>query len=157
MFARNCPPTTRASDISGTESYPSRQIRSPRSPSTWSECRSRCKPKPVETGLAPSPPLPQNPHQKKRRAQVSGGTKTKSISSNLQQDKLNPRPPSASKARRLHRLPRDVRRRRNTLHPQLEFIRVRRALESGLVIHQPRLEQVPERLVEGLHAILRRT
>src|ERR1700688_1848221 len=70
MFARNCPPTTSASDISRTESYPSRQIRSPRSPSTWSECRSRCKPKPVETGLAPSPHLPQNPHQKKRRAEA---------------------------------------------------------------------------------------
>src|ERR1700674_707494 len=155
MFARNCPPTTSASDMSRTESCPSRQIRSPRSPSTWSECRSRynCN-SPVETGLAPSPQLPQKKGAPKR-AQVSGGTKTKQISSNVQQDKLNPRPISASKARRLHRLPRDVRRRRNTLHPQLEFIRVRRALERSLVIHQPRLEQVPERLVKRLHAVLR--
>src|SRR5229473_4576868 len=55
--------------MSRMESYPCRQIRSPRSPYTWSECRSRCKPEPVETGLAPSPHLPQNP-QKKRRAEA---------------------------------------------------------------------------------------
>src|SRR5437868_4905475 len=52
MFARSCPPTTSASDMSRTESYSSRQIRSPRSPSTWSECRSRCKPERVETALS---------------------------------------------------------------------------------------------------------
>src|SRR4029077_18220446 len=98
MFAGNCPPTTSASDMSRTESYPSQQIRSPRSPSTWSECRSRCRPEPLETGLAPSPPSQQNPHKRKgarKRAQVSGGTKTKLISSNVQQDKLSP-PPNLS-------------------------------------------------------------
>src|ERR1700674_3609041 len=112
MFASNCPPTTSASDMSRMESYPSRQIRSPRSPYTWSECRSPCKPEPVETGLAPSPHLPQNPQKKgaPKRAQLSGVTKTKQISSKMEPDKLNLRPSSASKARRLHRLPRDVRR-----------------------------------------------
>src|ERR1700732_1218944 len=67
MFARNCPPTTSATDMSRMESYPSRQIRSPRSPYTWSECRSRRKPEPVEMRLAPSLHLPPNPHKTKAR------------------------------------------------------------------------------------------
>src|SRR5260370_13825831 len=63
---------------------------------------------------------------------------------------------SASKASGLHRLPRDVRRRRNALHPQLELIGVRGALHSGLVIHQPRLDQIPELLIDSLHPFLLR-
>src|ERR1700674_570403 len=158
MFARNCPHTTSASDTSRTESYPSRQIRSPRSPSTWSECRSRCKPERVETRLAPSPDCHETPRGKKgapKRAQIF--RRNKKIDQQQRSVRTNNlRPLSASKARRLHRLPRDIRRRRNTLHPQFELVRIRGALESSLVIHQPRLEQIPERLVKRLHAILRR-
>src|ERR1700693_1548583 len=157
MFARNCPPTTNASDMWGTESYPSRQIRSPRSPSTWSECRNRCKPERVETRLAPSPDCHKTLRGKKgapKRAQVFRRNKIDQQQGSVRTN--NPRPVSASKARRLHRLPRDIRRRRNTLHPQFELVRIRGALQSGLVIHQPRLEQIPERLIKRLHAILRR-
>src|SRR5229473_8090035 len=160
MFARSCPPTTSASDMSRTESYPSRQIRSPRSPCTWSECQSRCKPERVETALARlgicHKTLTAKKKARRGAPKFQEEQKTKQISSNVQPDKLNPRPISPSKARRLHRLPRDVRRRRDALHPQLEFIRVRSALKSSIVIHQPRLEQIPERLVEGLHTVLRR-
>jgi hypothetical protein len=47
---------------------------------------------------------------------------------------------SASETGCLHRLPRDVRGRGDALHAQFELIGIRGALESGFVIHQPRLE-----------------
>ena len=42
----------------------------------------------------------------------------------------------------------------DTLHPQLEIIGVRSALQSRFVVDQAGLEEVPQRLVEGLHAVL---
>src|ERR1700733_2838254 len=64
--------------------------------------------------------------------------------------------PSAESGR-LHRLPRNVGRRSNTLHAQLEVVGIRRILQRGFVVDQPGLEQIPQRLVEGLHAVLRRS
>src|SRR5271165_2822654 len=62
--------------------------------------------------------------------------------------------PSAE-AGRLHGLPGDVGRGGDTLHAQFEVVGVGGVLQSGLVVHQARLEQVPQRLIEGLHAVLR--
>src|SRR5947209_19678152 len=55
----------------------------------------------------------------------------------------------------LHRLARDVGGRGNTLHTQLEIVGVGCVLERRFVIDQTGLEKIPERLIEGLHAVLR--
>src|SRR5580658_5518831 len=64
---------------------------------------------------------------------------------------------SSPKPCRLHRLPRNFGGRRDALHAQLEVVGVRRVLQRSLVVDQPRLEQIPQRLIEGLHAVLRST
>src|SRR5437879_10810653 len=64
---------------------------------------------------------------------------------------------SAAVARRLHGLPRNIGGRRDALHTQLEVVGVGSVLESGLVVDQAGLEEVPERLIESLHAVLRGT
>ena len=42
------------------------------------------------------------------------------------------------------------------MHAQLKVICIRRIVERRLVSHQPRLKQVPQRLIECLHPVLRR-
>src|SRR6266566_9650759 len=62
---------------------------------------------------------------------------------------------TAAEACRLHRLSRYICGRRNALHAQLEVVGVRGVLECRFVADQSGLEQIPQRLVERLHAVLR--
>src|SRR5689334_11751330 len=62
---------------------------------------------------------------------------------------------ASAKSGRLHGLAGNVCGGGDALHTQLEVVGVGGVFERGFVADQPGLEQIPERLVEGLHAVLR--
>src|SRR5580704_7714115 len=87
----------------------------------------------------------------------SVGMRSRSERGSPKPESRSPPLPSASESSRLHRLPRNVGGRCNALHAQLEVVSVGSVLQSGFVIDQAGLEQIPQRLVESLHPVLRRT
>ncbi len=55
----------------------------------------------------------------------------------------------------LHGVFRNVAGGRNARHAQLEVVSIRGAFQCGFVVYETGLEQVPQRLIERLHAVLR--
>src|SRR5438067_3716129 len=62
---------------------------------------------------------------------------------------------SAAEAGRLHLLARGVGGRADTLHLEFEVVWLAGVLESGLISNEALGVKIVERLIEGLHAILR--
>src|SRR2546429_262686 len=59
-----------------------------------------------------------------------------------------------AEACRLHGVSRDVAGGSHALHAQLEIVGIRGIFQSRFVIHQSGLEQIPQRLIKRLHAVL---
>src|SRR5207237_1191129 len=54
----------------------------------------------------------------------------------------------------IHGVSRDVAGGSHALHAQLEIVGIRGIFQSRFVIHQSGLEQIPQRLIKRLHAVL---
>ncbi len=61
---------------------------------------------------------------------------------------------ASAEACRLHGVSRDVAGGSHALHAQLEIVGIRGIFQSRFVIHQSGLEQIPQRLIKRLHAVL---
>src|SRR5207245_11170869 len=59
-----------------------------------------------------------------------------------------------AEACRLHGVSRDVAGGSHALHAPLEIVGIRGIFQSRFVIHQSGLEQIPQRLIKRLHAVL---
>src|SRR5271166_5771410 len=143
----SCPATTSTSATPRVVFYRSRRIRSPTSLASCANVQ-------VVIGAASCEKLCGS-QTKRGRAVGAPESKEDFTSGKFSATNVSSSSDLTAESRRLHRLPRDVGCRGNALHSQFEFVGVGGVLKSGVVGNQVGLEQIPERLIEGLHAVLR--